>query len=47
MLLPHFSDEEIEAHRDGVTCLRTQLVGDRVGTGPKTVFLAVEDKDPD
>lgn len=47
MLLPHFTDKEIEAHRGGVTCLRTQLVGDRTGFGPKTVLLGMKDKGPD
>lgn len=47
MLLPHFTGEEIEAHRGGVTCMRTQLVGDSVGAGPQTVLLGLKGKDPD
>jgi hypothetical protein len=38
MLLPHFADEEVEAQRDEVTSLRTQLRQVvTVGAGPKTV----------
>lgn len=47
MLLPHFTPEEMGAHRSGVTCLGTQLVGDRVRVDPKTVLLDMRDKGPD
>lgn len=47
MLLHHFTDEEIAAHRGGVTCLKTQLIGDRAGRSIKTVLLEKEDKNRD
>lgn len=42
MLLHHFTDEEVAARRGGETCLRTQLVGDRVGAGIKSVLLEMD-----